>query len=192
MANSQLSEKKWKYVSLGLMAVLALGFSFPQAFAHVTSDMKHGIEHVIALLNGIDTKVTDIQAKVNSGTSGLQAIKTSVDNLPGRTITFTNLQLDLGEDYEILPARSGLAYGIYVDITVSGLEGNEIPVIFCSGAQGVGLQNGVNTLDLACDELTFSRGLSEEEITATVNGKIRYQNLFESNHDELWAGTPSP
>jgi hypothetical protein len=66
MANSHFSEKKWKYVSIGLMAVLAVGFSFPQAFAHVTSDMKHGVEHVIALLNNIDTKVTAIKAKTDN------------------------------------------------------------------------------------------------------------------------------
>ncbi|WP_415280660.1 hypothetical protein [Candidatus Nitrososphaera sp. FF02] len=70
MANSHSYEKKWKYVSIGLMAVLAVGFSFPQAFAHVTSDMKHGVEHVIALLNGINTKVTDIQEKVTALSDG--------------------------------------------------------------------------------------------------------------------------
>jgi hypothetical protein len=66
MANSQSSEKRWKYVSIGLMAILALGFSFPQAFAHVTSDMKHGIEHVIALLTDIQTKVTGIKTVVDT------------------------------------------------------------------------------------------------------------------------------
>jgi hypothetical protein len=70
MANSQLYEKRWKYLSIGLMAILALGFSFPQAFAHVTTDMKHGLEHVIALLNGINTKVTDIQQKVTALSDG--------------------------------------------------------------------------------------------------------------------------
>lgn len=33
MAVSHFSEKKWKCLSIGLAAVLALGFSFPQAFA---------------------------------------------------------------------------------------------------------------------------------------------------------------
>ena len=38
------------------MAILALGFSFPQAFAHVTSDMKHGVEDVIKDAKLFDTK----------------------------------------------------------------------------------------------------------------------------------------
>lgn len=47
------------------MAILAIGFSFPQAFA--TS-----IDNVMAI-------VKDIQAKVNSSVFGLSAIKTAVD-----------------------------------------------------------------------------------------------------------------
>jgi hypothetical protein len=84
MANSQLYEKRWKYVSIGLMAVLALGFSFPQAFAHVTSDMKHGLEHVIALLTDIQTKVTGIKSTVDTNLDAKvssRATQTSVNSL---------------------------------------------------------------------------------------------------------------
>lgn len=182
MANSHFSEKKWKYLSVALMGILATGFLFPQAFAAATTDS------ILAV-------VKDIQAKVNNATFGLQATSTKIDNLPGRILTFTNLQLNLGPPYIILPERSNLAYGIYVDITVSGLEGNEVLSIFCntgSGGHGYGLQNGLNTLDLACTEPSFEGFNEGNPVTATVNGKIRYQNLFESNHEELWAGTPPP
>lgn len=31
----------WKYLSIGLVAILAAGFTFPQAFAHVTNSLSH-------------------------------------------------------------------------------------------------------------------------------------------------------
>lgn len=82
--NSQLSEKRWKYVSIGLMAILALGFSFPQAFAHVTSNMQHGMEHAIALLTDIQTKVTGIKSTVDTNLDAKvssRATQTSVNSL---------------------------------------------------------------------------------------------------------------
>jgi hypothetical protein len=69
--------KMWKYLSISLMGILATGFLFPQAFAHVTTDMKHGLEHVLALLTGIDTKVTAIKAKT--------------DNLPSNPASTTDI-----------------------------------------------------------------------------------------------------
>ena len=114
--------------------------------------------------------------------------------MPGRTLTFNSLPLNLGPDYTVLPARFNLAYGIYVDITVSGLEGSEVLSIFCdngAGGHNYDLNNGVNTLDLACTELAFE-GNEGQPITSTLSGEIRYQNLFESNHDSISAGTTPP
>jgi hypothetical protein len=78
MATSHSYEKKWKYVSIGLMAVLAVGFSFPQAFAHITSDMKHGVEHVIALLNAIKAKTDNLPSDPASQSAVEKAIPTQV------------------------------------------------------------------------------------------------------------------
>lgn len=86
MATSHFSEKKWKYVSIGLMAVLALGFSFPQAFAHVTSDVRHNFQDLVNLVVGIDTKVSAIKAKTDTNldaTVSSRATQTSVDGLQG-------------------------------------------------------------------------------------------------------------
>jgi hypothetical protein len=53
------------------MAILALGFSFPQAFA--------------ASLDSVMSVVKDIQAKVNSSVFGLSAIKSAVDTKASQT-----------------------------------------------------------------------------------------------------------
>jgi hypothetical protein len=93
MANSHY-EKKWKYVSIGLMAVLAVGFSFPQAFAHVTSDMKHGVEHVIALLNAIKAKTDTLPSDPASNTVvNTRASQASVDALSSSTTSLKTLEL---------------------------------------------------------------------------------------------------
>ncbi len=68
------STKKWKYLSIGLMAVLATGFSFPQAFAHITTDTQHMLEHIYKFARNIQNKVTDIGSKVDG-------IKTNTDLL---------------------------------------------------------------------------------------------------------------
>jgi hypothetical protein len=65
-------------LTIGLLAVLALGLSFPQAFAAATTD-------------SIMTVVKDIQAKVNSSVFGLSAIKTAVDTKASQT-SVNNLQ----------------------------------------------------------------------------------------------------
>jgi hypothetical protein len=87
-------DSKWKYLSIGLMAILAVGFTVPQAFAHVTGNVSHMVGHLFDLLTGIDTKATDIQAKVDSIKSntdlladpgfGLQEIKSEVRDIEAR------------------------------------------------------------------------------------------------------------
>ena len=101
--------KMWKYLSIALMGLLATGFLVPQAFAHITTNTQHMVEHFYNMLTGIDTKVTDIQTKTNAikatvdtnldakvssranqtSVNNLQAsangISTKIDNLPAKT-----------------------------------------------------------------------------------------------------------
>lgn len=154
-------------------------------------------------INAILGIVQDIQAKVNSSVFGLQAIKNAVDTkasqasvngistkldaMPGRVVTFNNLQLNLAavEDYEIL-RQDKVGHGIYVDITVSGIEPGEELTLFCLNDSGFGagriLENREYTLDWGCDGLDFSNG-TNNPLTATINGKIRYTNEYISSHD---------
>lgn len=65
MANSHY-ESKWKYLSIALMGILATGFLVPQAFAHVTSDMRHNIQDLVNFLTGLDAKISAIKAKTDT------------------------------------------------------------------------------------------------------------------------------
>jgi hypothetical protein len=69
---TRFSKNKWKYSTIGLLVVLALGFSFPQAFAAASLDSVYSI-------------VKDIQAKINDSTFGLQAIKNAIGNGASQT-----------------------------------------------------------------------------------------------------------
>jgi hypothetical protein len=56
----------WKHLSIGLMAMLAVGFSFPQAFAHITTSLSHNVGHLLEVLNAIRTDVGAIKAKTDN------------------------------------------------------------------------------------------------------------------------------
>lgn len=95
--------KMWKYLSIALMGILATGFLVPQAYAHVTSNIQHNLEHVVNFLTGLDTKVTAIKAKTDTNldaTVSSRATQTSVDGLQ-TTANTINTKIDN------LPSSSG-------------------------------------------------------------------------------------
>jgi hypothetical protein len=63
---SRLTQNKWKYATIGMLAILAAGFSFPQAFAHVSNNTGHMLQHIYEIVTGIDTKVDQLQADVDT------------------------------------------------------------------------------------------------------------------------------
>ncbi len=78
---TEFSKNKWKYSTIALAAILAVGFSFPDAFAAASTD-------------SIMIVVKDIQAKINSSVFGLSAIKTAVDTKASQ-MTVNTLQTDV-------------------------------------------------------------------------------------------------
>jgi hypothetical protein len=57
----EFSQKnKWKYTTLGLMAILAAGFSFPQAFAHMTNNVNHVLAHIFDNTQSIEAKTDNL------------------------------------------------------------------------------------------------------------------------------------
>lgn len=79
--NESFSQNKWKYSTIGLLAVLAVGFSFPEVFA-------------AASLDSVLSVVRNIQALLNDQTFGLQAIKNAIGNGASQTSVNT-LQTDV-------------------------------------------------------------------------------------------------
>jgi hypothetical protein len=90
----KISENKWKYLSIGLMAILATGFLVPQAYAHVTTNVTHLLQHIYNFAENIETKVDSIDEKVDDVKAntdlladpgfGLQEIKREVRDIEDR------------------------------------------------------------------------------------------------------------
>jgi hypothetical protein len=60
-------KKKWKYVTLSLIAVLAAGFTMPTAFGHITpNDVPHMFQHVLDLAGSIKTDTESIKARTDN------------------------------------------------------------------------------------------------------------------------------
>jgi hypothetical protein len=181
MATSHFSEKRWKYVSIGLMAVLAVGFSFPQAFA--------------APIDTALSIVKDIQAKVTNTTFGLQAIKNAVDTKASqatvdtlssklemvRTVTLNDMQVPDTEQIVLLPITPGQAYVIHGVLTASSEESSFSVTCQTSGPfSGSGsfriIELATNTeesFDTACIEFSLGRS-SAPTPAASVDGTILY------------------
>ena len=72
-------KKKWKYVSVLLIAVLAGGFTVPNAFGHITpNDIPHMFQHVFDLAGSIKTDT--------------ESIRTRTDNLPDDPASTTDVR----------------------------------------------------------------------------------------------------
>jgi hypothetical protein len=72
----------WKYLSIGLMAILAVGFSFPQAFGNITNNTQHMLQHIYNFVDGIEAKTDNLPSDPASNTVvNTRASQESVDNL---------------------------------------------------------------------------------------------------------------
>ena len=74
----EFSKNKWKYSTINLLAVLAIGFSFPQASAHVTNNVMHMVTHIFdnteeikETTNDIESQIEGLEGKVVKGTIDL-------------------------------------------------------------------------------------------------------------------------
>ncbi len=91
MRFSEISLKKWKYLSFALIGILAIGYSVPQATAHITSNQQHMIEHIYNYVNGVEPKVfklpddpaSDTTVNTRSSQDSVDTIQTSVDTVQG-------------------------------------------------------------------------------------------------------------
>ena len=91
---------KWKFLSFGLMAIIATGFVTPQAFADMSSSILSVVQNIQSQVNNTTYGLQAIQNNVNSKASqtsvnNLQttssAIKTKTDNLPSDPASNTAL-----------------------------------------------------------------------------------------------------
>lgn len=136
MVDSHSQEKNkntWRYLSFVLMGVLAVGFSFPQAFAHVTNNASHNLIHVLEALELLQADVDDIQ-------NDLGDVKTAVGNTKSIKLD-TSLSPEFGDVVLVLlPPEPGKTYSGQILGWFAGGPGyNENLIdIFCSYGDGTG------------------------------------------------------
>jgi hypothetical protein len=75
--SSQQDKKKWKYVSVTLVAVLAAGFTMPYAFGQTTPDVPQMFQQILDLAGSIKTDTENIRSRT--------------DNLPDDPASTTNV-----------------------------------------------------------------------------------------------------
>src|SRR5687767_14173149 len=78
---------KWKYVTIGALAILTVGVSFPQAFAHVTNSLSHNVGHILAAIATLSGDVSDVQDSVDAIQSDVDGLETGVTTLTPKAIT---------------------------------------------------------------------------------------------------------
>jgi hypothetical protein len=175
---------KWKYSTIGLLAVLAMGFSFPQAFA--------------APIDSVLSIVKDIQAKVNSNVFGLSAIKTAVDSKASQT-SVDDMQSDVSDiqgliestrpkisfsetldhpSSELTVFEDTFPMGGIVSVDVSGTQQDVRLAMTCDGG-GVFLSDGHHEIPRFCkDNLKFGLSLDlGAEPSVQVTGDFIVTNV---------------
>jgi hypothetical protein len=117
----------WKYSTIGLLALIIVGLSLPQASAHITAKTAHMLEHIYNFVDGIEAKTGNLpddpadQSLLDSQLESIQLdmdeIQGSIDSISGglelktvRVITSGNPP-DANFDFtDVLPLEEGKAY----------------------------------------------------------------------------------
>jgi len=58
--------RMWKYLSIALMSILALGVLQPQAFAMTDAQLKKKFAEIMAAINALTTKTNDLQTQIDN------------------------------------------------------------------------------------------------------------------------------
>jgi hypothetical protein len=99
------SHDKWKYATVVVAAALAVGFSFPQASAHVTSSTQHMLEHIYSHVRSISNNLEDVENKT--------------DHLPSDPASQTN---------------TGTTKAVLLEQIINPPDGDSISVLIADGA----------------------------------------------------------
>lgn len=70
---STLLAQKWKYATIALVALVGIGLSVPQAFAHTTNSVQHMVEHILETVTAVAADTDAIEAKIDDLPQTLQA-----------------------------------------------------------------------------------------------------------------------
>ena len=173
---------KWKYSTIGLLAVLAVGFSFPQAFAHVTTSLTHNVGHILTAIAQVQDDIDDIKVKTDNLPSD-PASQQSINQLH-RMKTFDVVLDQNNPELIILPASlyETTAYGATVSFTASSVEENPV-LLLCKidedTYRGEAFSNGDHEVDMGCLEIIIERNMDDVSTeTVAVEGNVIYDVNF--------------
>jgi hypothetical protein len=184
----------WKYLSMGLIAVLAIGLSIPQAAAHITSNTQHMLQHIYNFVDGIEAKTNNLpsdpadQSLLDEQLESIQAdtddILTSLGGLSGDgtspkfmhvDINLNPLNGEVADNFVILPddgkIYSGIITGTFRGDSGSGQGSGSIAWIRCESSN-VGNHNLLIQIDQMGENLShkdFSEVFACEEMVFFVH-----------------------
>jgi len=129
-------QEAWKYSTLGLLAILAISLSIPQAAAHITNNAQHMLTHIYNLVDGIEAKTDNLptdpadQSLIDTQLASIQSdtddIQGTLDTLSGGDSNPKAVRMDFSADppnsndpadsikVEILPYVDGVIYAGHI------------------------------------------------------------------------------
>jgi hypothetical protein len=101
-------KKRWRYVSVRLIAVLALGFAMPYALAQTSPDVPQMFQQLINLAGSIKTNTDTIKSKTDNlptdpaSTTNVRQAQSAIEAaIAGRTETVSNHLVVTGQDIPV-------------------------------------------------------------------------------------------
>jgi hypothetical protein len=204
------SQNKWKYTTIGLAAVLAIGFSFPEAFAAASLDS------VLSIVKDIQTKVNNLSGpsgSISTLQTQITSIKTKTDNLPADPASEEAITESIDEavtqvgarkaaiiEYDLnpngatiprvpLPFEEGRTYAGSLDITVKADSDGQVFILCFVGGGLHGFSMELNdgdriNRDFVCKSISINLSdLSDNDEPSHVEafGMIQYVEVYEDN-----------
>jgi hypothetical protein len=106
--SSQQDKKKWKYVSMTLVAVLAAGFTMPYAFGQTTPEVPQMFQQILDLAGSIKTDTESIRSRTDnlpddpaSTTNVIEAQRAIEDAIAGRIETTSSHLVVAGQNIPV-------------------------------------------------------------------------------------------
>ena len=165
-----VSQDIWKYSTFGLMAVLVIGLTFPQASAHITNSLSHNVGHILEAIGGVGTDVGELNTavgEVGDAVAGIQETLNTGDYSQIQVITVSNEELIFqGQAFEETFLSFTVPHGLEGKLLACDLGGSTEPdngflfITFETELNGDGINCGDNM------DVTLNPG---DSISVTVN-----------------------
>ncbi len=170
-----LSKNKWKYSTIGLLAVLAIGFTFPQTVAAASVTLKD----IFTKLTTVDGKVDQIKANTDSIKDGMDDLQAAIESTHyaqsfDETLSPANDKLTILKDTYPM--------GGILKFDVSGTEGLQRLALLCDSG-GIYFFDGHHDFPVNCsDKLEFQYSTNPVEANPSVHVT---SNFIVTNVDPL-------